>query len=215
MDIEKNFEMYCEVLRSTNVDGVEDLISYLKDSDFKTAPASTNYHNNFLGGLCAHSLNVYQEIRRLVGMYIPKEVYSQEDFQKSVKLVALLHDISKAGFYVKQVQNRKDYRENGAHSDTAGKFDWIQVETYRVKDVKDRENLFGDHGLNSYMIASKFIKLTDDEAIAIINHHLSLDNNGRARTDISEILNRCPLATLLSLADTISAYIIENPYIVE
>ena len=78
----KNFEMYCEVLRSTNADGIEDLISYLKDSDFKTAPASTNYHNNFLGGLCAHSLNVYQEIRRLVGMYIPKEVYSQEDFQK-------------------------------------------------------------------------------------------------------------------------------------
>ena len=40
-------------------DGVEDLIAYLEDSDFFTAPSSTRFHGNYEGGLCEHSLNVY------------------------------------------------------------------------------------------------------------------------------------------------------------
>ena len=32
-------------------DGVEDLIAYLEDSDFFTAPSSTRFHGNYEGGL--------------------------------------------------------------------------------------------------------------------------------------------------------------------
>ena len=42
-------------------DGADKLLEYLESpaSDFFTAPASARYHSSFEGGLCEHSLNVY------------------------------------------------------------------------------------------------------------------------------------------------------------
>ena len=40
-------------------EGAEELLSWLSNSDFFTAPASTQYHGSHPGGLLEHSLNVY------------------------------------------------------------------------------------------------------------------------------------------------------------
>ena len=46
-----------KLLRAIYRDGMEDLIAYLEnDTDFFTAPASTKYHSNFIGGLVEHSI---------------------------------------------------------------------------------------------------------------------------------------------------------------
>jgi len=56
--IELNKDLSLSFLRSVKRPGVENLIRYLYNSDYFTAPASTRYHNNFPGGLCLHSLKV-------------------------------------------------------------------------------------------------------------------------------------------------------------
>ena len=56
----KNREEFLQILRdNVKRDGVEDLIHYLENNDFFTAPSSTRFHGNYEGGLCEHSLNVY------------------------------------------------------------------------------------------------------------------------------------------------------------
>ena len=44
---------------------IEGLIAYLEATDFFKAPASTQYHCSFPGGLCLHSLNVYEALVKL------------------------------------------------------------------------------------------------------------------------------------------------------
>ncbi len=39
------------------------------ECDFFTAPASTKYHGNYPGGLCEHSLDIYEMAVRLEGLY--------------------------------------------------------------------------------------------------------------------------------------------------
>ena len=48
-------------------EGKEKLRDWLlsNDCDFFTAPASTKYHGNYEGGLCEHSLDVYDMAVRL------------------------------------------------------------------------------------------------------------------------------------------------------
>ena len=54
-------EKFLELLRSTNREGIEDLIKFMEEStDFFTAPASTRFHGDHEGGLLEHSLKVYE-----------------------------------------------------------------------------------------------------------------------------------------------------------
>ena len=71
-------------------DGVEDLIAYLEDSDFFTAPSSTRFHGNYEGGLCEHSLNVYNCLMDLHQKY-EKFEYTDE----TLAIAALMHDFTK------------------------------------------------------------------------------------------------------------------------
>ena len=63
--IARNKEEIISLLRSTNRDGIEKLISYLSKHDYFTAPASTKYHLSCAGGLAQHSLNVYYNMMQL------------------------------------------------------------------------------------------------------------------------------------------------------
>ena len=47
-----------DILRNTGRAEIESLITFLSDSDYFTAPASTKYHGAYEGGLAEHSLHV-------------------------------------------------------------------------------------------------------------------------------------------------------------
>ena len=54
-------EEYISLLKSTEREGIDSLISWLStETDFFTAPASTNKHGSYEGGLVRHSLSVYR-----------------------------------------------------------------------------------------------------------------------------------------------------------
>ena len=66
LDYEVQKEEFLRVARA-NIDreGLEDLLEWLEQEDFFEAPASTRYHGNYPGGLCQHSLDVYEYALKL------------------------------------------------------------------------------------------------------------------------------------------------------
>jgi hypothetical protein len=172
-------------------DGIDDLLNYIQQSDFFTAPASTKYHGAYAGGLLQHSLNVYDCLVRLCASH-PETNVSAE----SIAISALFHDICKANFYKKSYRNVKN--------DKTGQ--WEQREYY---DIDDKLPL--GHGEKSVIILQGFLKLTEDEIYAIRWHMGGFDNavvgGDYGMTKAYEL---CPFAVLLHMADIETSYLMEN-----
>lgn len=203
----KAADRFNELLFSISRDGadVEGLNNCLKTKGFYTAPASTKYHSSFEGGLCLHSLMVYDILVDLVNSFCPN-TYSDD----TLKIVALLHDISKSNYYVREVKNKKVYSENGTKFDNIGKFDWVSYDAYTINDASNR-GLFGTLEENSYYIVSQYIPLTLEESAAIINHCGGVEGSSSSMNrDLFEIFRRYPLVALLHTADFLASYVIEK-----
>jgi len=128
---------------------MSDLISYLgEDTDFFEAPASTRHHNVFMGGLAEHSLNVYR-----IAVTLDREL-GAHCVADHLKTAALLHDVCKANYYVREPKWRKD---------DCGKW-----ESYMAWAVNDQLPI--GHGEKSLYLVGKFVDLDDDEAAAIRWH---------------------------------------------
>lgn len=184
----------------------EKLIDWLENkSDFFTAPASTKYHGSYEGGLCEHSLNVYYALRNLNYGYMPELCQTEEELKQGVhkykydedtlKIVGLLHDISKANYYEKYQRNVKDKDGN-----------WQQVQDYKIKENRF---IYGSDEQNTEFMVSTFIPLTVDERVALLHK-----SGGKAfdstQENIPTIFNKYQLAALLHCADMLSCYILEN-----
>ena len=178
---------FVELLHTTNRDGIEELIRYLQEeTDFFTAPASTKYHGAFAGGLLMHSINVCAELR----LDPNSKVYPTE----TLIIVALLHDICKANCYRTEKRNVK---ENGG---------WVEKQIYVFED-----ELPLGHGEKSLYIASKFIKLSDEEAAAIRWHMGAFDCAFRGGDrGLNAAYEKYPLAVLLHMADMRATYLVER-----
>lgn len=204
--IETNYERFKDLLRSTNRDGIEELINYLDTkTDFKFAPASTRYHGSFKGGLCEHSLNVYDILVNMNNLY--KEITGECFEEDSLIIVALLHDISKVNTYEDSFQNKKIYKEDGSKWDELGNYDWVSVKSYRTKDYNDRF-VFVNHELTSEFIVRQFIGLRVAESAAIVMHHNGMGHDSIPSETTGLALSKFPLALLLHSADLFAAYTI-------
>ena len=211
-----NQERFLSLVTSISREGVnmERLINQLINSDFFYAPASARYHNAFPGGLCAHCLNVYDNLIGFTKAMFPdkideetNEVISTCPFSEdSLKIVALFHDFDKMNKYERTVNNKKIYSENGSKYDEMGKFDWVSVPGWKRKDA-DQTFTIGSHGATSVYMTETFIPLTPEEYSAILNHSSVYDNN---QLDTTTIYTRYHLACLLHIADLASTMITES-----
>ncbi len=176
-------------------EGAEELLNYLLSTDFFEAPASARYHSAVAGGLCQHSLNVYDCLRAYLARPRVQQVYglTGEDYsEESVAVVALLHDLCKIGCYRPGFRNVKDERGQ-----------WQKVATYNFED----DFPFG-HGEKSVWMVMKYMKLTDQEAFAI-RYHMGFSGEEDART-VGQALAKFPLAFALNVADSEAAYFLEE-----
>ena len=108
-------EEYISLLKSTEREGIDSLISWLStETDFFTAPASTNKHGSYEGGLVRHSLSVY----RILSNFSKNIPEARKD---SIILIALLHDLCNVNFYIRTFRNLKN--ESGK---------WERVEIYGI-----------------------------------------------------------------------------------
>jgi len=168
-----------------NRPGAEKLLALLESSDFFTAPASTKYHSAKEGGLCEHSLNVY---KRLLENYIAPSPKMLE----TITICGLLHDLCKVNFYTITERNVKN---------DEGK--WIKEPFYAV----DEKFPFG-HGEKSVFLIERFMRLTEEEAIAIRFHMGSTGyNDFNAAGKAFELY---PLSLYLHIADLMAAYLDEK-----
>ena len=76
--------------------GITNLLEWLENTDFYTAPASTKYHLATEGGLLQHSLNVYDKLLRL---YASEYGAISEEAHETLAIIGLFHDICKVNFY--------------------------------------------------------------------------------------------------------------------
>ncbi len=183
MSNEERFLSLCSFIKR---EGVEDLISWLKSSDFFYCPASAKYHGSYPGGLLEHSLNVYDELCRLSSVY--PEVVINED---SKIIMSLFHDLCKVNLYATEKRNRKN--ASGA---------WESYDAYTYNEKLH----YGGHGSKSVFILQNYIKLTTPEAVAINCHMGSWDGN----KDVGSAFEQFPEAWLLHVADESATYIKEG-----
>lgn len=141
------------LLRGTNRDGIEELLEFMKEQGFYTAPASTKFHGAYEGALAEHSINVYNN-----AVAIAKSLSFEwfVDNADSIGIVSLLHDLGKAGQYGKPY-----YIENILKSGRSN------AQPYKTND----DLLFIPHEVASVVEASRFIRLTEDEQRAILWHN--------------------------------------------
>lgn len=200
-NIELNKQEFLRLVNDINREGVlkDELINMLETSDFFYAPASTKYHGSYCGGLCKHSLDVYNR------MFDFKETIKMDI--DSVKIVSLFHDISKINLYKKDIRNKKLYYEYGSKSDNIGRFDWVSEEIYIVDH--DNKFVYGNHEQTSEFLVRQYFPLTVEESVALLHHHGGLGWDS-TKADISEIYSKYPLAVLLHSADLMASFLDKN-----
>lgn len=168
--------------------GASELLSWLESSDFFTAPASTRFHGNYEGGLCEHSVNVWEELIRLLKAY-PEVKVSAE----SAAIVSLLHDLCKIGCYKQELRNTK---VNGV---------WVQRPVY----IFEEDFCYGGHGSKSVYLVQRYMNLTEAEAVAI-NCHMGFSDRSSGDRSLGTAYEEYPLAWLLHVADESATFIRET-----
>ena len=183
-----------------------ELLRYLDTTDFFTAPASTQYHLCVQGGLVQHTLNVYDNLIKLLKCFnLTSKDLNVTDAE--IALTALCHDLCKINFYVPTIKNVKEYTDDGIKSDSVGKFNWVEKLTYTCKD----DFVLG-HGEKSLFFVQYFIPHLGLEVAQAIRWHMGPCNSvGKQFADANcwEAFKQCKLACLMHLADVSSAYLTE------
>lgn len=169
--------------------GGEELLAWLRTTDFFSAPAITKFHCACPEGLVQHSLNVYDVL-------MEKHFDEETDNRESFAICGLLHDVCKAQFYKVSTRNVKN--------DTTGQ--WEKQPFYMVEDAFP----FG-HGEKSVFLIERFLRLKPAEAMAIRWHMGGFDEAVQGGSfAISLAFDRYPLAVKLHLADLEATYLREQ-----
>lgn len=212
MNRERNIETFENLLGSVKRPGMEELLNFIRKSDFYTAPASTRFHLSCEGGLLQHSLNVYST---LMDKLTPKKdapgilLYQicgrtvAEISYESAIIASLLHDLCKVYFYSVDYRNQKVYKDTGSKRDEGGRFDWERKAVFIVDD----RNPYG-HGEKSVMMIESFIKLTMAERYAI-RWHMGMSEAQNIGT-YNQAVEKFPFCHILHMADQEASHFVED-----
>ncbi len=166
------------------------LMNYIeKETSYMTAPASTKYHLCRENGLLEHSINVAENMLKI------KNVLAPEISDESCVIVALLHDLGKAGMpgRPQYIKNEPSPKQKAAGYPASIPYRFNRDLLYLSVPVR---------GL--YLIASRF-PLTEEEVQAIVYH------DGQYVEDNRSVATReGKLTLLLQYADNWSGFIVEK-----
>lgn len=187
---EKFIDIYNKYIKR---EGAKELLDFLQKSDFFVAPASTQFHSNYEGGLCTHSINVYNRFLKAVKNEYGKQ-YTDVVSDETIAICGLLHDICKIETFKLDTRNKK---VDG---------NWVAVPYYTVED-----SLPYGHGEKSVYIISGFIRLTREEAM-IINWHMGgFDARVKGGAyGLSDAYYKYPLACIFHTCDMLATYLDET-----
>ena len=189
--IEQNRKEVLEILSKVNREGMDEFIEFLNNSTFFSDPASSRYHANFPGGLAFHSYNLYKICSRL------NKLFNRGISEESIIISAICHDLCKIGSY---------NIDNKWKKDSQGKWESYLTYCYNPNQVQCL------HGTESALIASKYIKLTDEEQQAITYHMGAYGLSDRDCNQMNNSIKKYPLVLLIQQSDMASAYFYEVQY---
>ena len=191
--MENNLKKRYEALKLKVVKRADDfarLIDFIENNTaWLIAPASTRFHLCREDGLLEHSVNVAETLIRLKNTLYP----DIED--ESCVIVALLHDLGKAGtpngaLYLK---NEPTERQRNAGYGPTYPYKYNTGLTYLSVPVR------------SLHLALPHITLTEEETQAIVYHDGQYIDDNR-----SVAKNECPLSLLLQYADNWCGFVVED-----
>ena len=191
--IEKAIESFRINFAQIKRDGAEDLLRWIEtETDFYTAPASAGYHLACGSGLLIHSLNVRNNLDMInTGLHLG---FNSE----TIAIAGLLHDLAKVNFY-SPIQKRRLNMKTGK---------WETYTGYTYEDSFP----FG-HGEKSLWYISRFMKLTDEEALAINWHMGGFDDRVKGGCHcLNDAIGMYPLVFWLHTADQKASSIDEKDW---
>lgn len=173
--------------------GIDELMKWLRETDFYTAPASTRFHGAYEGGLLEHSIAVHKRLVQFANIYDKEAFGGAPDYtwsKETLAIVALFHDICKVGCYKTEMRWRKDPFNR-----------WEQYPTYKFEE----DFHYGGHGSKSVYLIQNFMKLEPEEAVAINCHMGQWDSS--AYSNPTAAYEQYHLAWLLHVADEAADFI--------
>lgn len=160
-------------------------LDWIRKTDFYAAPASTQYHDSYPGGLLHHTLNVVRNIIDLHKLDKFKDVQIEDAI-----LIALVHDWCKIGLY-------ESYDKNVKNEKTGV---WEKQRAYRHRG----EIVPLGHGAESMFLASKFFGLMQNEACAIRWHMGEYNVAPNEMNALHSANEQFPLVFMIQFADRLS-----------
>ena len=161
------------------------VIDWLRSTDFYRAPASTKYHEPYVGGLLVHSLKVYNQAVQL--MKLPS--LSNVDV-KDVVLASLMHDWCKIDFYESYTKNVKNEKTG----------QWEKQTAY----MRNPKGVPLGHGVASMYLAGRCLNLNPELACAIRWHQGRWDCCEDELDTLQLANQRLPLVHLIQFADQLA-----------
>ena len=159
------------------------------ETEYLTTPASTKYHLCREQGLLEHSINVAETLLKL------KKVLAYEISDESCVIVALLHDLGKAG-----MPGNPQYFKNEP-TERQKQYGYPASTPYRF----NTELTYLSVPVRSIYHALKYLPLSEEEVQAIVYHDGQyVDDNKSVAT------NEEKLTLLLQYADNWSGFVIEE-----
>lgn len=182
-----------ELLKSKVIERKEEfeqLMSFVEnETAYMTTPASTKYHLCRERGLLEHSINVAETMLKL------RAVLAPHISEESCVIVALMHDLGKAGVpgVPQYLVNEPSEKQKAAGYPASAPYRFNKDLTYLSVPVR-----------SLYLCGARF-PLTEEEAQAIVYHDGQYVDDNR-----SVATKETPLTLLLQYADNWSGFVIEK-----
>ena len=184
-------------------EGLDKVLAYLEKSEFYTAPSSTRFHLNEDGGLCLHSMNVFEAACKIYNeMAKPAIVngtspFTEEVSMESIAIATLFHDLCKIKLYHKTERWKKDDKNR-----------WVSYPGYEVKD-----DFPLGHGEKSCLMLSWYMRLKPEEMLAI-RWHMGMFDMGESGTPLRmsffSATDKSPLVSIVHAADFLTSNLWEK-----
>ena len=165
--------------------GATDLLQWIDANGFFEAPASKRHHGAKPGGLAEHSVNVFRRLLWLNAEEEKRQQFPQYDLE-TVAICGLLHDLCKIDAY------RKSEFEG-------------------ITEYQLTKNFPAGHGEKSVILILQFMRLTQEEILAIRWHMGQYDFYARGGGyDLDNAFRQSKLAVMLHIADMIATHFDER-----
>ena len=202
--IENNKQRYISLCHQhIQRDGLDKVLSYLEKTDFYTAPSSSKFHLNESGGLCLHSMNVFETACKIYNQIALPAIqsgispFTEEISMESIAIATLFHDLCKVKLYHPKERWKKDEQNR-----------WVSYPGYELQD----DFPFG-HGEKSCLMLSWYMRLKPEEMLAIRWHMGMFDmaeNGSSQRYAYYAATEKSALVNIVQAADMLTSKLLEK-----